>query len=177
MLNVEGNKRLKFVKDWIIPIGCAIILAMLINKFIIFKVEVPSGSMKPTVMIGDQMFVTRIYKPENIKRGEILVFKKDGAEELLLKRVIGLPGDTIEIKDGGKVYINGEFLDEPYVKYPDSLSGVYHVPARNYFMVGDNRAGSGDARQWKEPYIPEENILARTLLRVYPFDRVGFIKE
>ena len=168
---------LKFAKDWIIPIICAIILATLINKFLIFKVEVPTGSMEPTVMPGDEIFVTRIYKPENIKRGEIVVFKKAGEKELLLKRVIGLPGDTVNIKDGGKVYINGKLLNEPYVKYLDPLGGTYHVPAGEYFMLGDNRADSKDSRYWKDPYIPGDNMVAKTWLRVYPFNRFGFLKD
>lgn len=176
-MNTSRNVFFKFTKDWIIPIICAFILAFLINKFLIFKVVVPTGSMEPTVMPGDEIFATRIYNPSKIKRGEIVVFKKQGEKELLLKRVIGLPGDTIEIKDGGQVYVNGELLDEPFVKYTDPLGGTYHVPAGEYFMLGDNRANSRDSRYWKDPYIPGDDIVAKAWLRVYPFDRFGFLKD
>ena len=176
-MNTSNNKFLKIIKEWIIPIVCAVILATLINKFLVFKVVVPTGSMEPAVMPGDQIFATKIYNPSKIKRGEIVVFKKEGEKELLLKRVIGLPGDTIQIKDGGKVYINGELLNEPYVKYTDPLGGTYHVPAGEYFMLGDNRANSRDSRYWKDPYIPGDNIVAKAWLRVYPFNRFGFLKD
>ncbi|MGL4742056.1 MAG: signal peptidase I [Sarcina sp.] len=176
-MSTNSNVFIKLLKDWIIPVLCAIVLAFLINKFLIFKVEVPTGSMKPTVMPGDQIFVTRIYNPSKIKRGEIVVFKKQGEKELLLKRVIGLPGDTIDIKDGGKVYVNGQLLDEPYVKYPYPLGGTYHVPQGEYFMLGDNRADSKDSRYWKDPYIPGNDIVAKAWLRVYPFNRFGFLKD
>lgn len=171
----NSNMFVKLFKDWIIPILIAVVFAFLINKFLVFKVEVPTGSMKPTIEPGDQIFVTRIYNPEKIKRGEIVVFKKPGEKDLLIKRVIGLPGDTVEIKDGGKVYINGKLLDEPYVKYTDPLGGTFHVPQGEYLMLGDNRANSRDARYWKDPYIPGSDIVAKAWLRVYPFDRIGFL--
>lgn len=177
MSTTNGNAFIKFFKDWIIPILCAVILAFLINKFFIFKVVVPTGSMKPTVEPGDQIFTTRVYNPSKIKRGAIVVFKKPGEKDLLLKRVIGLPGDTITIKDGGKVFVNGDLLPEPYVVYPSPLGGTWHVPPGEYFMLGDNRADSKDSRYWKDPYIPAADIVGKAWLRVYPFNRFGFLKD
>ncbi|MFR5266995.1 signal peptidase I [Clostridium sp.] len=173
----KSSTSIKIFKDWILPIICAIIIAFLISKFLVFKVEVPTGSMKPTVEPGDQIFVTRIYSPNQIKRGDILVFEKPGEKHYLLKRVIGMPGDTVDIKDNGDVYINGKELSEPYVKYPEAKGGVYHVPEGEYFMLGDNRADSNDSRYWKDPYIPFKDIIAKTWLRVYPFDRFGFLNR
>ncbi|WP_297521113.1 signal peptidase I [uncultured Clostridium sp.] len=167
---------MKFFKDWIVPVVCAVVIAFLINKFLIFKVEVPSGSMIPTVMIGDQIFVRKVYNTSKIERGDIVVFKKDGKKELLLKRVIGLPGENVEVKDGGNVYINGVFLDEPYVENPDALTGIFTVPMDSYLMMGDNRKNSEDARMWKEPYISEKNIIAKAGLRIYPFNSIGFLE-
>lgn len=95
---------------------------------------------------------------------------------MLLKRVIGIPGDKIEIKDGGKVYINGELKDEPYVKNPDDKQASFVVPEGKYLMLGDNRAKSNDARYWNNPYIDGTNIQGIARLRVYPFDRISFLK-
>ena len=173
---LRKEKFFKIVLDWIIPIICAIIIALLINKFLFFKVEVPTGSMIPTVNINDQLFVRKVYNKKNIRRGDIVVFKKEGQKELLLKRVIGLPGENVDVKVDGSVYINGEKIAEPYVKYPDSLTGTFTVPMDNYLMMGDNRINSEDARMWKDPYIPSDNIIAKARFRVYPFDNIGFLK-
>ena len=175
-MEVKENKLLKFAKDWVVPVVAAMVIAILINKFLFFKVEVPTGSMIPTVMIDDQIFVKRIYDKSKIERGDIVVFEKEGEKELLLKRVIGLPGENVEVKDGGKVYIDGELLDEPYVKNPDSLTGIFTVPMDSYLMMGDNRAKSKDARMWEDPYTPEENIIAEAGLRIYPFTEIEFLK-
>ncbi|MGL5066588.1 MAG: signal peptidase I [Sarcina sp.] len=172
----SGNDFLKLIKDWVVPVVCAMVIAILINKFLFFKVEVPTGSMIPTVEIDDQIFVRRIYDKSKIERGDIVVFEKEGETELLLKRVIGLPGEIVKVENDGKVYINDEFLDEGYVKHPDSLTGTFVVPMDNYLMMGDNRADSEDARMWANPYIPAENIIAEAGLRVFPFNNMGFLK-
>ena len=122
----NGNKLkkpgfVKFLFDWVIPILGAIILAQLINKFLLFKVSIPTESMVPTVEKGDQLFVTKVYDPKSIKRGDIVVFKSDEFPDLLLKRVVGLPGDKIEIKNG-VVFVNGEELKEDYVKNKDKYN-------------------------------------------------------
>lgn len=174
-MNKIKQKKKSFFNDWVIPIGAALILAFLINKFLVFKVEVPTESMVPTVEAGDQLFVTRVYNPENIKRGEIVVFKSQEFEDLLLKRVIGLPGDHVEVNDEGNVYINGKLLDEPYVKNPSPQTGMFDVPQGKFLMFGDNRANSNDARYWLNPYIDGSQIKAKAKLRVYPFNRIGFV--
>lgn len=165
----------KFLFDWIIPIIVAFILAQLIIKFLVFKVTVPTESMVPTVEKGDQFFVTKVYNPENIKRGDIVVFKSEEFVDLLMKRVIGLPGDKIDIKDGGKVFINDKEYIENYVKNPSDKEGTFTVPAGKYLMLGDNRAKSNDARYWNNPYIDGSNIQGKTRIRVYPFSRIGSI--
>lgn len=93
------NKKLRnLFNNWLIPI---ILLAVIINKFILYKIVVPSPSMSPTVNVGNQLFVTKVYNTSNIKRGDILGFNSDELHELLLKKVIGLPGDHVEIKKDG----------------------------------------------------------------------------
>ncbi len=166
----------KFLFDWIVPIIGAFILARLINTFVLFKVTVPTESMVPTVEKNEQFFVTKIYNPESIKRGDIVVFKSEEFPDLLMKRVIGLPGEKVEIKNGGKVFINDKEYKEDYVKNPSDKEGSFVVPKGKYLMLGDNRARSNDARYWNNPYIDGSNVEAKAVIRVYPFSRIGSVK-
>ena len=93
-------KKTNFFTEWVVPILIALVLAFLINKFLIFKVKIPSESMVPTLNVGDRLFVTRIHNPEKLKRGDIVVFHSDEKNEDMIKRLIGLPGDKVVIKDG-----------------------------------------------------------------------------
>src|SRR5690349_6998388 len=105
----------KLLRDWIFPAAAAIIIALLINKFLLFKIYVPTGSMVPTIMEKDQIFVTKIYNKASIKRGDVLVFYSEEFKDLLIKRVVGLPGEHVRVDDTGKVYIDEKLLPEPYV--------------------------------------------------------------
>lgn len=176
-MNSSSIKNKSFFLDWIIPILAALLLAYLIHQFLLFKIKVPTGSMMPTVEIGDQLFVTRIYNPNNIKRGDIVVFNSKELNEPLLKRVIGLPGEHVDINSDGLVYINGNKLEEDYVKYQGGKTNMsFDVPSGKFLMLGDNRNTSDDARYWNNPYIDGKDIEAKAKLTVYPFDRIGFVK-
>ena len=176
-MSSSNTKKKSFFLDWIIPILAALLLAALIHQFLLFKIKVPTGSMMPTVEIGDQLFVTKIYNPNNIKRGDIVVFNSDELKEPLLKRVIGLPGEHVEIKSDGSVYINGNKLEEDYVKYQGGKTDMsFDVPSGKFLMLGDNRNNSDDARYLSNPYIDGKDIEAKAQLTVYPFDRIGFVK-
>lgn len=167
----------KSSKEFAIGIVGAIILTILINKFLIFSIYVPSGSMLPTIQIGDRMVARRIYNYDNINRGDILIFNftEEAEDSLYIKRVIGLPGDNIKIK-GTKVYINNEEIKEDYVKYPEETFLEYDVPEGEYFFLGDNRADSKDSRYWKNPFIKEDEIKGKAMFRFYPLERIGSIK-
>lgn len=165
----------RFIREWLFPIVVAVLLAIMINKFLIFKVDVPTSSMKPTINIGDKFLVTRIYNFENLKRGDIIVFQNNEKNELMVKRLIGVPGDEIDIQ-GEKLYINGKELIEDYVKYPEKYFGKFKVPEDKYFFLGDNRENSCDSREWKEPYINKNDIKGKVQIRVYPFKNFGSIK-
>ncbi len=165
----------KLIYDWVFPIAAALIIAYLINTFVLFKVYIPSESMKPTLNKGDQLFVTRIYNKSKIERGDVIVFYSKELEDLLIKRVIGLPGDNIEIKDG-IVAVNGEEIEEDYVQYNQEKDGSFQVPEGKYLFLGDNRANSKDSRYWENPYIDQEDIKGKAQIRIYPFDRIGTIK-
>ncbi len=168
-------KRSNFFNEWIVPIVIAIILAFLINKFLIFKVKIPSESMVPTLNVGDRLFVTRIYNLEKLKRGDILVFHSEEKNEDMIKRLIGLPGDIIVISDG-IVTVNGETLDEDYIGTADNYSGEFTVPEGKYFFLGDNRYWSLDSRYWEEPYIDGSEIKGKAQVKIYPWKDFGKIK-
>lgn len=167
---------MKFLKDWIIPAAIAIILGVLINKFLFFNVNVPTSSMYPTITPGDRIFSMRIHRPSSIERGDILVFHSEELNKDLIKRVIGLPGETVEVQSDGRVYINGEYLEEDYVSSFSDITGTFTVPEDCYLFLGDNRGNSIDARLWKNPYIPFEEIQGEGKFIIFPFDRFGKLK-
>ena len=168
-------KKTTLLYDWIIPIVIAIILAFLINKFLIFQIQIPSESMMPTLNIGDRLFASRIYKEDSLHRGDLVIFYSKERNELMIKRLIGLPNDNIVI-DNGTISINNETIDEDYVKNQDYFTGEYIVPEGKYFFLGDNRSDSLDSRYWVNKYIDFEDIEGKAFIKVYPFDDFGFVK-
>ena len=168
-------KKSNFFSDWVVPIVIAVILAVLINKFLIFKVKIPSESMVPTLNVGDRLFVTRVYNTEKLKRGDIVVFYSEEKNEDMIKRLIGLPGDEVVINDG-RVTVNGETLEENYIGTVDNYSGEFTVPEGKYFFLGDNRYWSLDSRYWDEPYIDGSEIKGKAQIKVYPWKDFGKIE-
>lgn len=166
-----------FFKEWVFPMVGVFILALLIQRFVFFHVMVPTGSMIPTINEGDRMLVLREYFPERLETGDVVVFKiwPDCVEKLYVKRLIGTPGDTVTIVDG-VVSVNGEVLEEDYVKRPDRFTGEYKVPEDKYFFMGDNRTDSKDSRYPDVGFIEESAILARAGLRFWPLDNMGFVR-
>jgi signal peptidase I len=163
------------LNDWVYPIVIAIVLALGINKFIFFNITVPSESMYPTIKINDRIIVTRIYNYDKLKRGNVIVFHSDELHEELVKRLIGLPGDTVDVKEDG-VYVNGTKLDESYVVNHGGKTGSYKVPAGEYFFLGDNRSNSFDSRLWKDSYIPKSQLKGKAVYTIFPFSRMGAMK-
>jgi signal peptidase I len=165
-----------FIREWIIPIIAAMGLALLINKFVVYNVYIPSESMVPALNVGDKLVVTKIYDTSKIQRGDIIVFYSEELSEILIKRAIGLPGDHIEIHDG-IVNVNGEDIKEDYVKNNEIINKklVFDVPANKFFFLGDNRARSNDARKWINPYIDASDIQGKARLKFYPFKDFGSV--
>ncbi|MDL2323912.1 signal peptidase I [Ruminococcaceae bacterium OttesenSCG-928-A16] len=162
--------------DWLIAIVVAVIVAVFITQVVIVNAEVPSESMENTIITGDRVLGLRPSYWFNVpKRGDIIIFRfPDDEEVLFVKRVVGLPGETVELREG-KVYINGSSvaLDEPYLKEPPrtstmEASGTYVVPEGHYFVMGDNRNNSNDSRYWNNTFVAEDKIIGRAWLRVYP---------
>lgn len=175
-LNSE-NKKLSFFKEWVMPVICAIGIVFLLNKFVFINVSLPpSGSMIPTLNDNDRLIATRIWNEDDIKRGDILVFKsKELDNKMLIKRVIGLPGDHIEINKG-VVKVNGTELKEDYVKNNKTYDGIFDVPDNKIFFLGDNRSVSYDSRYWENPYIDKSDVEGKAQVRYYPIKDFGLIK-
>jgi signal peptidase I len=166
----KAKRNLKEAISWLVTLIIVVIASYVITNFIILKAEIPTGSMEKTIMPNDKVIGWRLFT--NIKRGDIVIFpalKYSGEDCLYVKRVIGLPGETVEVHDGA-VYINGEKLEEDYL--PEVIardSGPYEVPEGCYFLLGDNRNYSGDAREWTiNKYVSKKDIKAKVLFKYYP---------
>lgn len=166
--------------EWLPTILIAIALSIGIRTYVAEAMWIPSSSMYPTLDIGDRLLVDKIslkFKHQ-VKRGDIVVFIPPPSayldEKFLIKRVIGLPGETISIQDG-VVYINGKALDEPYIleKTKDDF-GPYEIPEDSIFVMGDNRNGSYDSRSWGP--VPMDNLVGKALFRYYPLSQWGAVK-
>jgi signal peptidase I len=142
----------------------------------------PSGSMEPTLQIGDRFVLDRTaYKTRSPQRGDLIIFepterlKKDNFNDLFTNRVIGLPGETVEVKNG-IVYINSKPLKEKYVEEPPKYEyGPAVIPANNYFVLGDNRNNSYDSHIWG--FVPRNLILGKVIWRLYPLERAGSLSQ
>jgi signal peptidase I len=154
----------------------AALLSLFIITFIVQAFYIPSGSMEPTLMVNDRILVAKfIYRFEPVRRGDVIVFRYPlNPQRDFVKRVIGLPGEMVELKQG-VVYISGEPVSEKgYALKPDF--GNYAqvtVPAHEYFVLGDNRNNSEDSRFFG--YVPRANIIGRALFIYWPPSRVGFV--
>ncbi|MEG1875201.1 MAG: signal peptidase I [Angelakisella sp.] len=166
----------ELMKKWVIPVALVMAVAFLLSKFVFFFVIVPTGSMIPTIQEHSFLFATRVHNPEkSLQRGDIVVFNSDELGKLLVKRLIGLPGETVVVDESGKVTVNGVPLEEPYVKNQDTLPGEFQVPVDSYLFFGDNRSGSDDARRWQQPYIPVQKITGEARFTLWPFSNFGLL--
>lgn len=159
--------------SWAKYLACAVIAALLINNFIVVNATIISGSMETTIMTGDRILCNRLaYVGGSPRRYDVVAFRHEynGDEVIFVKRIIGLPGETVEILDG-KVYINGGEtpLKDSFVNgAPQGDFGPFEVPPEAYFVLGDNRNNSYDSKSWPYPYILRDEILGKALIRYYP---------
>lgn len=149
-----------------------VVFVLIVNNFIIINAKIPSESMENTIMTGDQIFGNRLaYLNHGPERYDIIIFKyPDNESKLFIKRVIGLPGETVTIRDG-KVYINDnkEPLDDSFIPEPmEGDFGPYEVPEDHYFVLGDNRNWSKDSRFWNNTYVARDKILERLCCATIP---------
>ncbi|MCR1897575.1 signal peptidase I [Irregularibacter muris] len=168
----------KWIVEWIPSILIALVLSLILQTYIAQAVTIPSASMVPTLSISDKLIINKMVKPDNLKFGDIVVFFspiEDSQEERLIKRVIGLEGDVIEVKEG-HLFRNGQKVEEPYLAQPINYEfGPITVPEDNFLFLGDNRNISYDSHLWPSPFIPKEKIIGKAIFRYYPFNRIGKI--
>ncbi len=181
--NDQGGQQEAFslkreILSWVQIIAIAVIIALVLNTFIIANSRVPTGSMENTIMSRSRVIGSRLaYISSDPQRGDVVIFHFPDNEKIYyVKRVIGLPGETVNIVDG-KVYINNSDtpLDEPYLKEPMKGSfGPYEVPEGCDFMMGANRPNSEDARFWRELFVKKNKIIAKVLFCYWP--KIGLIQ-
>jgi signal peptidase I len=185
----KGDKKAstgRTILEYVVLAVVAIAVALLIQAFLVKPYRIPSESMEDTLLIGDRVLVDRIsWRFSEPQRGDITVFHSPITGPVLIKRVIGMPGDEISL-EGGAVYVNGRKLDEPYVRTVDgevvptepfdtglpwALQQPYTVPPGNYFMMGDNRVDSGDSREFGP--VPRGQLVGKAFARYWPPGRIG----
>lgn len=175
---VENTKKKEGLWELLEALAIAVVLAAIIRFFVVQPFYIPSGSMEPTLKPGDRIIVNKfIYRFTKPQRGDIMVFKFPlDPKRDFIKRVIGLPGDIVEIKDSN-LYINGKQIKEPYL--PPGLRfqdfGPVKVPDDHYFMMGDNRNHSDDSRFWG--FLPQDNIVGKAMVIYWPLSRIGIIDD
>lgn len=197
-----NNSFMKELLSWIEIFVVAIVLALFLNNFIIVNATIPSGSMENTIEPGDRVLGFRFsYWFSDPQRGDIIVFKYPVDEALgkntnYIKRIIGLPGETVEIRDG-KIYIDGSEtpLEEDYLKEEWTVKNdgfTFEVPEGCYLMLGDNRNNSKDSRYWAAEaymyglatteeeamtfsFVSEDKILGKAYFRYWPLNKISFL--
>jgi signal peptidase I len=158
-------------------VAVVMVFAIIVHTFLIASFFIPSGSMLPTLKINDHILVSKVsLQIMGVKRGDIVVFNrtpsdKDTSANILVKRVIGLPGETISAKNG-VVYIDGKKLTESYLPPNDTTSNfpLTHIPANDYFMMGDNRGNSYDSRFFGT--VPKPYFIGQVILTYFPINHI-----
>lgn len=180
----EKQPQLKAENPWteaLKTIALSAVLAFGIRSFVAEARYIPSGSMLPTLQINDRLIIDKIsYNFHNPERGDIIVFnptdtlKQQNFKDAFIKRLIGLPGDKVEVKDG-KVYVNNQPLNhENYIEdKPNYSFGPVTVPPNQFLVLGDNRNNSYDSHYWG--FVPRDRIIGRAVVRFWPPNRVGEI--
>lgn len=198
----EQEEKEGSLREFIITILIALAVGLFINFFILVNAVIPSGSMENTIMTGDRIFGSRLaYAFSEPERYDIVIFRyPDDEKQLFIKRIIGLPGETVVVNDGN-VYVipadadisgmdDEELFEDPMSvpgtiltdnsfcrEKPEALGeGVFHVPEESYFMMGDNRNHSKDSRFWTNKYVAKKKILGKALLKYWPLNEIRVIK-
>lgn len=166
----EGHRR----RFGIVAVVAVVVLLLAVRAWVAEPFRIPSGSMEPTLRPGDQVLVDKLaYRGDLPSRGDLAAFQRPGSGDVFLKRVVGLPGDTVEMRDG-YLYVDHKRLREPFVDHSrvDSVFfGPVHVPRGRVFLMGDNRGDSIDSRDFGA--IPRDDLIGRVALLFWPPGRIG----
>lgn len=167
------------VSEFIVLLIIAFVLALGIRTAVAEVRWVPTPSMEPTIIAGDRLFTVKlVYYFKEPARGDIIVFhvpeqaKQEPNMPPFVKRVIGLPGDTVEIKDG-KVFVNGSVYEVESARVPNYSYGPITVDEGKLFVLGDNRNASYDSHEWG--LLPEENVIAKAVYVIWPLGHAGVL--
>jgi len=171
--------------EWVAIIIIAVVVAVVLRTFVVQTFFIPSASMTPTLQVGDRIVVNKLsYHLHSVHRGDIIVFRRPPNEDCagppvpdLVKRVIGLPGETISDRNG-TVYINGKALDQTWLPThtTTTFTGTFapvKIAANHYFVMGDDRVDSCDSRDWGT--VPSSYIVGRVELRIWPITRIAIL--
>lgn len=158
-----------FVHSFLLPILYGVVIALILTQVMYFHARVPSGSMENTILTGDHIVGNRMaYWFQNPTYGEIVIFWSGEYDEFMVKRIIGCPGDRVEIRSDG-VYVNDQKLADAYTqgvtREMRAGENVWEVPENSYFVMGDNREDSADSRYWNSTFVPREEIYSRYMFR------------
>ena len=172
MFTININKQ--EIKEWVVTILVALVLVVIIRTFVLDTRIVPTTSMVPTIQPGDRLFVEKItLRVKGLERGEVIVFEppaQSGLQDDLIKRLIALPGDTVETK-AGKLYVNDAAQDEPYLAEPIQYTRPkVTVPEGKIYVMGDNRNRSYDSHEWGMANI--EDVKGKALFTYWPLNRM-----
>ncbi|NMA68197.1 MAG: signal peptidase I [Desulfitobacterium sp.] len=172
------KKYIRTILEWGSLIVIAWMLSFGIRTFFLDTRIVPTGSMLPTIQLQDRLIFDKFfYRNQPLQRGDIVMLtapEGSGETDDLVKRIIGLPGETIEIRDG-QVFIDEIPIEEPYLKEPpDYEYGPVKIPEGMYVVLGDNRNNSKDSHVWG--FVPEKNIQGKVLIRYWPLENWGKLK-
>ncbi|MGH9122680.1 MAG: signal peptidase I [Acidimicrobiales bacterium] len=171
------RKGSRILVEWVVILAIALIAAILIKTFLVEAYFIPSASMEPTLLPKDRVLVDKVsYHLHSVHRGDIVVFKRPITDvtpgnRILIKRVIGLPGETIQGMNG-QIYIDSKLLPEPWLPKGvyTSTFGPLQIPKGNYFMMGDNRGDSADSRVFGP--VPHANLIGHAFIRIWPLSRL-----
>jgi signal peptidase I len=172
----EGGSSRSFLIDFLQTLALALVLFLAINA-VSARIKIESISMQPTLYENDMVIVNKIaYKLGKPERGDVIIFHypPNPTIEPYIKRVIGLPGDQVQVQ-GGVVSVNGQALREPYIKAAPAYNGAWNVPAGALFVLGDNRNNSSDSHAWG--VVPFGNVIGRAEMVYWPPQEWRLLKE
>jgi len=183
----QARRRWRWVVEWSIVLVVALAVALVVRAFVVQTFFIPSASMEPTLMIGDRILVDKLsYHLHAVHRGDMVVFGRPPGEQAsenvqdLVKRVVGLPGETIWSSAAGQVFVQGPDTGNKVVMVPEPVPGTqlgpaihrFTLPKGDYYVLGDNRTNSDDSRYFGP--IPRSLIVGRVVMRIWPVTQMKF---